>query len=92
MQKLNNYFKDDNEINEVIQYIQDHPQPNNNNRFHNPLAGWKKNKYIHFILRDNKLVYKPLNLIVVPKTEINNVLKQEYNNDIIFKTRWWTRS
>lgn len=85
--KLNNLFKDDNEIQLLKQYLspiareqmRQLPEDVNPKRF--------AQKFSKFILRGNDLVYKPLNLVVVPNAEINEVLKEEYaSRDVMGKS------
>lgn len=75
--KLNNLFKDDNEIDLVINYKLTKTIPvqvleqNNQKHF--------IKKFARFEMRqDNKLVYKPLNLQVVRNDELANILENEY--------------
>lgn len=72
--KLNNLFKDDDEINLVIQYKTTNMMPeavDNQNRF--------MKKFARFGMIDNKLVYKPLKLQVILNNDINNILENEYS-------------
>ena len=81
IQKLNNYFPNDEIIDIVKKYYYSKtipPEIKNKNRF--------VDKYKNFVVEDNKLIYKPLNLEVVYKSNIDEVLEEEYNkNDVIGK-------
>ena len=74
IQKFNNYFKSDDEINAVKEYLTNEERPEQ----YKPR--WKT-KFKNFVVEDNKLIYKPLNLIVVQFSKINETLKTEYNDD-----------
>jgi IS30 family transposase len=92
IQKLNNYFRDDSEINDAITYLTAKIIPKhikNESRYVEKLK--------HFVVKDGKLIYNPkeikledknfitkqsaYNLEVIPKTEIENVLSKEYNDN-----------
>jgi hypothetical protein len=74
--KLNNLFKDDDEINLVIQYKttgQIHTDVKDQNHF--------MRKFARFVInQQGKLVYRPLNLEVITNSRINQILEEEYTN------------
>lgn len=79
-QKLNNLFPTDESIEQVKQYLTNNiiPDTENERKF--------KEKYNNFIVENDELIFKPLNLIVVPTNEINNILNDEYHkNNVIGK-------
>ena len=61
--KLNNYNWSDEEINNVKQYILNKQLPLFNSNYQKTRF---IEKYKNFIVEDNKLIYKPLNLEVIP--------------------------
>ena len=75
MNKLNNIFPDDDSISAVITYLKTNQIPDNVNK--------KRfiTKYKHFVLRDGHLVYQPLNLAVVKKSDIMKTLETLYKTD-----------
>lgn len=81
IQKLNNIFPNDEIIDIVKHYIITQTIPDeieNKKRF--------IQKYKNFIVDNDKLIYKPLNLEVVYKSNIDKILEDEYNkNDVIGK-------
>ena len=74
--KLNNYNWDDEEIEKIKNYIK-----------HKILPDFKTyilkerfiEKYKHFIIKNNKLFYKPLNLEVVPNDQKDKILQKFYD-------------
>jgi hypothetical protein len=71
--KLNNLFADDDELFEVIQYKTTQQLPaqiENQKHF--------IKKFARFEVKNNYLYYKPLNLQVIPNSEILDVLQKEY--------------
>lgn len=76
--KLNQYFETDIDINKCIRFKIDNIFPQ---EIDTEIKKKKyRNKYKKFIVVNNKLVYEPNNLIVVPKRSINKTLKDEYKN------------
>ena len=76
MNRLNNLFPDDNTIDKVIEYKKNNTIPSDivsPTRF--------KKKYYNFIIKDNHLFYKPLQLTVIKKDEIANVLDKLYKDN-----------
>jgi hypothetical protein len=77
--KLNQYFERDADINKVIRYIKNGTFPSDvdtkikENKF--------KRKFKNFKVIDNKLVYEPKNLTVIPKRSTNKTLKDEYKEN-----------
>lgn len=71
--RMNNYFKTDLQIDEVIDYLQN-PKSENN---------LKKNKRFiekckNFKVKNNTLFYNPLNLEVIRHSALDDILKKEY--------------
>ena len=75
--KLNQYFVRDADINKVIRFKKDNIYPNDleTDKERNTF----RKKYKDFKVENNKLVYEPKDLIVVPKRSINRTLRDEYN-------------
>jgi hypothetical protein len=77
--KLNQYFERDADINKVIRYIKNGTFPSDvdtkikENKF--------KRKFKSFKVIDNKLIYEPKNLTVIPKRSTNKTLKDEYKEN-----------
>jgi hypothetical protein len=92
IQKLNNYFSDDNDINDAIAYL--------TTKIVVPAHIKSPSRFItkfkHFVVKEGKLIYNPkeitikdsqlttqkgsFNLEVVPKANINKVLEDEFND------------
>ena len=75
--KLNNYDWSDEEIDNIKYYVKHKITPKfktnaKRNRF--------IEKYKHFIIRNNNLIYKPLNLEVIPNDKREETLQQFYND------------
>ena len=74
--KLNQYFLKDIDINNVIRFKRENIYPSDldtddkKNKF--------RKKFKDFKVINNKLVYEPTDLIVIPKRSINKTLKDEY--------------
>lgn len=75
--KLNQYFVRDADINKVIRFKKDNIYPNDleTDKDRNTF----RKKYKDFKVENNKLVYEPKDLIVVPKRSISRTLRDEYN-------------
>ena len=75
--KLNNYDWNDEEINNVKDYIL-----KNNLPIFRSYALQKRfiEKYKNFIVQNNKLFYKPLNLEVIPNDKRLSVLQRFYDD------------
>jgi transposase InsO family protein len=69
MMSLNQQFEDDNHIDKLIQLFK-----------HNKSIPYKYKDYAYI---DNHLIYKPLNLIVVKKSDIDKTLQTLYNDEFI---------
>ena len=69
MNKLNNIFPNDETIDTVIKYLTTNqlPPDTNEKRF--------KTKYKQFALKDGKLIYEPLQQIVIKKADIEKSWK-----------------
>jgi hypothetical protein len=76
--KLNQYFEKDIDINKCIKFKRDNIYPEELDTEEKKKK--YRNKYKKFIVVDNKLVYEPNNLIVIPKRSINKTLKDMYKN------------
>jgi transposase InsO family protein len=76
MNKLNNLFPTDESIDEAIRYLDTGAIPSDAN------PKQCATKYKRFILNSNKqIVYKPLELVVLRKAEIQPTLKRLYHDD-----------
>ena len=72
LNKLNNYDWSDEQIQIVKNYILNGVLPSHKiKRF--------KEKYKDFIVENNKLIYKPLNLEVIPNDKRDETLKRFYD-------------
>lgn len=74
---LNNLFYDDTIIDEFKLYLTNKANYSNSNY----IKKFKRNNFNHFILRENKIIFKPLNLEVIKKADINIKLDDLYKND-----------
>ena len=78
--KLNNLFPMDDTIEDVKHYIR-------TNKFPDGITTKSKQhrfieKYKDFVIKDgSKLVFKPLDLTVIPKNEAKNILQRVYKKD-----------
>lgn len=77
--KLNQYFERDADINKVIRYIRNGEFPNDVDT--KEKQSKFRRKFKAFKIIDNKLVYEPKNLTVIPKRSINKTLKTEYKEN-----------
>ena len=75
--KLNNYNWNDEEIEKVKQYILNRVVPAFKTNFQRDRF---IEKYKHFVVENNKLVYKPLNLEVIPNDKRDETLKAFYDD------------
>lgn len=75
--KFNNYNYTDEYIDIVKEYLTSGELPAS---FSNYQRTHFKLQYRNFILRNGKVVYEPLNLIIVPESEKGNILKDLYND------------
>ena len=82
--KLNNYNWNDEEIEKVKQYILNRVVPAFKTNFQRDRF---IEKYKHFVVENNKLIYKPLNLEVIPNDKRDETLKAFYD-DLIGCWRW----
>jgi hypothetical protein len=77
---LNNLFPNDDIIDDVKHFIRTKKYPDNLNTKQKEKRFYEK--YKDFIIKDgSKLVFKPLDLVVVPKSEASNVLQKVYTKD-----------
>ena len=74
--KLNNFFPTDKSIDEAKQYLRDGSLPEYVNT--NKKARRYKNKLQDFEIQDSYLVFVPLDLAVIPKSETTKVLENLY--------------
>lgn len=77
--KLNQFFVRDADIFGVIRYLNNGTYPNNVDN-DNAKSKFRK-KFKKFKVVNNKLVYEPKNLIVIPKRSVDKTLKNEYKNN-----------
>ena len=75
--KLNNYNWNDEEIEKVKQYILNKVLPSFKTNFQRDRF---LEKYKHFVVENNKLIYKPLNLEVIPNDKRDETLKAFYDD------------
>ena len=75
--KLNNYNWSDEEIEKVKKYILNKVIPVFKTNFQRDRF---IEKYKNFVVENNKLIYKPLNLEVIPNDKRDETLKNFYNN------------
>ena len=75
MNKLNNLFPNDDTVEAVITYLRTNQVPPNVNK--------KRfiTKYKQFVMKDGHLLYQPLNLIVVKKSDVDKPLEALYKTD-----------
>ena len=75
MNKLNNLFPNDDTVEAVITYLRTNQVPPNANK--------KRfiTKYKQFVMKDGHLLYQPLNLIVVKKSDVDKTLEALYKTD-----------
>jgi hypothetical protein len=77
---LNNLFPNDDIVDDVKHFIRTKKYPDNLNTKQKEKRFYEK--YKDFIIKDgSKLVFKPLDLVVVPKSEASNVLQKVYTKD-----------
>ena len=77
--KLNQYFERDADINKVIRYFKNGTYPVDVDTAEKRTFFLKKFKGFKVI--DNKLIYEPKNLTVIPKRSVNKTLKDEYKEN-----------
>ena len=77
--KLNQYFERDADINKVIRFLNNGVYPNDVETMEERSKFSKKFKGFKVI--DNKLVYEPKGLTVIPKRSVNKTLKDEYKDN-----------
>ena len=75
--KLNHYFENDTALQEAIHFIQTGEFPNSIEQSPRAKSSYKR-KFKDFIVRNNQLVFSPLNLTVLRKRDIDQVLSEEY--------------
>ena len=75
--KLNNYNWSDEEIEKAKQYILNKVIPVFKTNFQRDRF---IEKYKNFVVENNKLIYKPLNLEVIPNDKRDETLKNFYDN------------
>ena len=79
MRRLNALKFDDNNIINIKNYIQYDQLPTSMSDYEK--ERFRRN-YKDFVLENDKLIYKPKNIEVIPKTEINNTLEALYKDPV----------
>lgn len=77
--KLNQYFERDADINKVIRFLKNGVYPIDVETMEE--RGKFTRKFKGFKVIDNKLVYEPKGLTVIPKRSVNKTLKDEYKDN-----------
>ena len=78
---LNNLFHSDTIIDDVIRLKKNGDFPEEIRSFPYKKAQYEERFKDFYVNDDEKLVFRPLNLIVVPKEDTENVLKDVYDDE-----------
>jgi len=78
--RLNNLFNNDTAIEDVKKYLRKGVFPPGCNTTYKMRKF--NEKYHNFVMKNDDIVYSPLNLVVVPKSEIENVMQKLYDNPV----------